>query len=95
MFGAKVDQRRSIIHVLMKALIMLGNKVGYGHDQDLLGKVFWPIVKDDAVRTWKINFNEKKLTESVVIFRSFTTATFAIVTGIRYLSHRFRHSESI
>jgi hypothetical protein len=34
----------------MKAMILLGNKSGYGLDQSLLAKIFWPTVKDDAVK---------------------------------------------
>ena len=34
----------------MQAMIRLGNKSGYGMDQSLLAKIFWPTVKDDAVK---------------------------------------------
>ena len=49
MFGVKVDQRRSLLHVLTRAMIWMGTKEQYGEDQNLLKILYWPRVKFDAV----------------------------------------------
>jgi hypothetical protein len=49
MFGVKVGQRRSLVHVLTRAMIWMGTKEQYGEDQSLLEKLYWPRVKLDAV----------------------------------------------
>ena len=49
MFGAKVAQKRDMISSLVKVMITLGQYPGRSEDQDLLEKIFWPTVKDDAV----------------------------------------------
>ena len=49
MFGAKVTQKRDMISSLVKVMITLGQYPGRSEDQDLLEKIFWPTVKDDAV----------------------------------------------
>jgi hypothetical protein len=49
MFGVKVDQRRSLVEVLIRVMIWMGTKEQYGEDQKLLEKLYWPRVKLDAV----------------------------------------------
>ena len=53
MFGVKVNQRRSLVQVLTRAMIWMGTKEQYGEDQNLLKILYWPRVKLDAV----IHFN--------------------------------------
>ena len=48
-FGVKVYKERYLIQGLIRAMIQLGTSEGYGLDQTLLTKLFWPVVKDDAV----------------------------------------------
>ena len=45
----KVYKERYLIQGLIRAMIQLGTSEGYGLDQTLLTKLFWPVVKDDAV----------------------------------------------
>jgi hypothetical protein len=53
MFGIKVNQRRSLVEVLTRAMIWMGTKEKYGEDQSVLEKLYWPRVKLDAVIYFK------------------------------------------
>jgi hypothetical protein len=53
MFGVKVNQRRSLVQVLTRAMIWMGTKEQYGEDQSLLKILYWPRVKLDAVIHFK------------------------------------------
>ena len=58
MFGVKVNQRRKLLEVLTRAMIWMGTKEKYGEDQSLLGKLYWPRVKLDAVIQFIFFLNE-------------------------------------
>ncbi len=50
MFGAKVYRRREVIQALTRAMVEMGSDPNKSHDQKTLANIFWPTVKDDAVR---------------------------------------------
>ena len=71
MFGAKVFQRRDLLQVLTRAMVWMGTGEGYGLDQELLARLFWPRVKDDAVNSNLTYFQIKFFNYNFKIFGNF------------------------
>ena len=54
-----MKQRRSLVQVLIRAMIWMGTKEHYGEDQKLLEKLYWPRVKLDAVIHFQLFFYDE------------------------------------
>lgn len=58
LFGIKIHQRRDLVQGLATIFISKSSKEAWGEDQRLLTEIFWPIVRQDAVTSFKLEFHQ-------------------------------------